>query len=127
MKAILKSLLFCLIFLGIGELLAQPFSQMGNPLNDFNAIPNPAVKDASLSIFPNPMTEVLTVHLQQLQADTAHHIQILGISGEPVLHLPLLQHQTSLDLSHLPRGWYTVHLHIGSKRTSKRVFKMAGP
>lgn len=123
----LKTLISCLILLGIVELGAQPYNRVGNSLNDFNVIPNPTVKESPLRIFPNPMTEVLTIHLQQLQADTAHHIQILGISGEPVLHLPLLQHQTSLDLSHLPRGWYTVHLHIGSTRTSKRVFKIAGP
>jgi predicted lipid carrier protein YhbT len=106
---------------------AQPYRPAPAQLNDYNFSHGLDAKDIALNVFPNPMTHVLTIWARDLHPDTAHYLRVLGISGETVLQTILTNRETNLDLTHLPEGWYVVHLRKGRTQHTQRVFKMTGP
>lgn len=123
----LRIIISTLIWSYAWHLQAQPQALPSKHFNDFTVALSPSAKDALLNVFPNPMTDVLNIYLAALHPDTVHHAYIMGISGEQVLQTRLHSTLTSLDLSHLPEGWYVVYLQVGTQRISKRIFKMTGP
>lgn len=109
------------------NLQAQPYTVQSAHFTDFAVTLSPSAKETLLNVFPNPMTDVLTIYLPALHPDSVHNAYVLGVSDEEVLQTRLHSNLTNLDLSHLPEGWYIVYLQMGTQRVSKRIFKMTGP
>lgn len=69
---------------------------------------------AAFSLYPNPSGGVFTIRLQDAQAAETH-LQVLDMAGRSVhsQHMAPGTRSTVLQLSHLPKGTYTLRLQAG--------------
>lgn len=106
---------------------AQPYASTGAILADYNFGHTLDAQVLPLNVFPNPMNDVLTIWIRDIHPDTLHQVQMLGISGELVLNATIGNRETNLDLSHLPEGWYVLHVRKGRTQLTQRILKTTGP
>lgn len=80
----------------------------------------------SLSIYPNPANEFITIDLYSLKQDV-YKLQLMNIAGQVMyaenlnLNLPFIKKQ--IDLSALPQGIYLIQLSNEEGVYSKRIIK----
>ncbi len=70
---------------------------------------------ATLSVYPNPTTQILNVEMPSLQEET--QVVVYDISGKAVLTQLITEGRTQFDVALLPKGMYFVML-----RTNDEVF-----
>jgi hypothetical protein len=75
--------------------------------------------DDSLSIYPNPASEVVTI----ISGGTSiQGVSVLNVLGENVLNMPnLRESDITLDVSELPSGTYFVHIETANGSVLRKV------
>ncbi|WP_161806997.1 RICIN domain-containing protein, partial [Hymenobacter sp. AT01-02] len=81
----------------------------------------PATADASPTLYPNPVRDVLHINLPQSSRDT--RARILNMTGQVVRSLPLTGADGALDVHDLPSGLYLVELATATQTTRLRFVK----
>lgn len=86
--------------------------------------------DARLQAFPNPVYDVVTVNAN-VKSGAPCTLTVVDMNGkvrltriQPQTNSPLLQE--TLDLSHLPNGYYFLHLNDGGRDRTIRLVKVNG-
>ena len=78
----------------------------------------------NLSLYPNPAHDKLTVNFTAAEAKT-YAINLYNGVGEQVLvsktHFDIGENTTTLDVSHLPRGFYVVKVQNGGQNLAQKV------
>ena len=85
-----------------------------------------ALATSLLSVFPNPVNDVLKIELQAL-ADQRHQLDIINASGQLLHSQAISKGSTTLfetiDVSNLPSGLYFLRLSNGQAATSHKFWK----
>jgi hypothetical protein len=81
------------------------------------------IEDITLSIFPNPTTDFVTVVTQDDQID---QLMLQDLSGKVIKQEEVVGPKTQLDLSELPKGMYFIHAlgEAGDRLTYCKVIKL---
>ena len=74
------------------------------------------IKSESLQIFPNPSNGILHIN-----SATESNISIVNLLGEEILKMKIAKGDNVIEISHLPKGIYTVISNSNYKIESKRV------
>ncbi len=76
-------------------------------------------KAIEANIYPNPTTGLLTI---QLAENGNYNLQVISVEGKPVVNTQFTN-QTTINLSGLPTGLYSVVMSNASGRIVKRIIK----
>lgn len=98
---------FSLVISGMGEKVSKPSYEI-----------------EGLSVYPNPVTDVLNIQSLQVSLDGAN-IQLFDISGRMVKEINLY-HQLDvyqIDLSEMVSGVYLVKIHVDSQISTNKIIK----
>ena len=82
--------------------------------------------DIELSIFPNPVQDVLKINLKQNDNYSTTEIAIVNILGEQMLKQdfnPVGSMEAEIDISSLPTGCYVVLIKYGNSIVAKKIMK----
>ena len=79
-----------------------------------------AAKNSSVSVFPNPATDALSIHVDGM--GTKASITVADLTGRKVLG-GLTAADGTFDLHSLPAGSYTVTVDDGTKSSVHKVIK----
>lgn len=81
-----------------------------------------AVKDFSVSFFPNPAKDTLNINLGSISA-TSYTFSLIDINGKTVLMVPIENAKLieSISISSLAKGLYLGVLEAGEQRITKKV------
>jgi len=74
----------------------------------------------SINIVPNPVNFTVTIELGQ-DIEGSGSIEVISTEGSAMQRAELRSRQTTLDVSRMPVGWYTVVVTIGASRTSQAL------
>ena len=77
-------------------------------------------KQISVSIFPNPADNILTVQLAEL-SDAA--ITLTDIEGKVVMQKLVSQNQFQLDISSLPKATYFLNIKTAKGQFNQKILK----
>ncbi len=81
---------------------------------------DPEVKESLLYVYPNPVGDELTVHLNG--SDQISEMHLMDLSGRVIQQQLGLQHERrQLDVSDLPDGFYLLEVMTSSERIIKKV------
>lgn len=78
---------------------------------------------AQLRIYPNPAHDKVTVDINPELVTPATELTLFDLIGRPVLHTPLHASHSSLDVSHLPQGVYTLRIATRQGTVTCRLIK----
>ena len=88
-----------------GPLTLAVLDEIGWEITDGLPITNISTPAAPLTVFPNPATTGISLSGDAMQ--DAESIQIFSATGNRIL---MSEATTTLSISHLPAGWYTVYV-----------------
>ncbi|MBP6334741.1 MAG: T9SS type A sorting domain-containing protein [Bacteroidia bacterium] len=88
----------------------------GNP---FFTVGIESVEDASVKIFPNPCTEMLKIHTS---AERFRRAELLDMCGRVLLSMDLIEDNSVLNVSALPKGIYLLRLE-GDRSVMEKIIK----
>ena len=86
-------------------------------LTDLDKVSN----DLSLSLYPNPVTTSLRIHLKDSPLGAT--VRLVDISGKIVMEESVTQDDGSLDLTTLQAGIYFLEVNSGNQKTIKKLIK----
>jgi len=66
------------------------------------------VQEGSITVYPNPTSEQITIETSAIQ--TASQLSILNLNGQEILTRQITKPKTQLDVSCLPNGVYFIRL-----------------
>lgn len=89
--------------------------------NLLNVSENIYEKEETLTVYPNPFSDVLTVNYELTNKPVT--IEVYNLIGKKVINQTLIQQKTVLDLSKQSNGIYFITINDGNKRISKKVIK----
>lgn len=90
------------------------------PTTERDLTPSHSSQQMSISIVPNPANTTATIELGH-DVEGSGSVEVISRGRSTVLRLDLTSRQTTLDISRLPVGWYTVVVTIGTSHTSKAL------
>lgn len=82
--------------------------------------PSPTSQQMSISIVPNPANTTVTIVLGQ-DVEGSGSVEVISQERSTVLRHELTSKQTTLDVSRLSVGWYTVVVTIGTTRSTNAL------
>lgn len=96
------------------------FTSFRRPLEDFDALGVKESVPAGVSVWPNPVSDVMNVRnaIGQLS-----EITILNMLGQPMTKVSHSSDAVSIDVSSLPIGTYVVRVAANGKTTTSKVVK----
>jgi hypothetical protein len=77
------------------------------------------VFDFEVSVFPNPVGDVLTVSVAQVSGT----LDLVDVLGKVYQTIAISNIETQIDMSSLPNGMYVVRFQNGTTNTVKRIIK----
>ncbi len=77
-----------------------------------------ASEEGELSVFPNPVSDVMRVRVQTAGQGT---LTLLDMSGRVVASSPIQSETTTLDLTDLPAGSYIMHYNNGESLLTRNI------
>ncbi len=101
---------------GLNDLM-EGFFTIDASFNPTNAVTDENIN--SLEIFPNPVTDILTIQAQE----TISKISIFNQIGQLVKEINPNLNNTQMDLSNLNNGIYFVKVEAGDNTNTKRIVK----
>ncbi len=78
-------------------------------------------KEKTILIYPNPVTNILTVNLQNIK--TPANIVIYNVSGNIVYKSVITESLHNIDLRNISSGIYLLEINIGGKKIRKKITK----
>jgi len=90
-------------------------------VNAFVGIKN--IDKNTVSIFPNPVKDFITVDISNYESDTNAKIQIMNILGKVVIEKNNIANKEKIDLSTLKNGIYIINVQSGAKKFIFKIVK----
>ncbi len=78
-------------------------------VSDLSSIKNPLNNQDIFTVFPNPANDKLYVKFNDSNY-SAYYVKIIDALGRTMLMLPKPELQNGIDVSHLPKGIYSIIL-----------------
>jgi hypothetical protein len=93
--------------------------------NIITGVNNPQVDMSSMKMFPNPTGEKIWLKVKDVGRGNAV-VSLIDINGRIIMrkelgNISLADFTTSLDLTQLPPGFYTILLTVGKKHYSQKL------
>lgn len=79
--------------------------------------------DLNILIYPNPTTSSINLHITDNEQALQGEAKIYNSSGAQLMSIPVVQQQTTVNMSHLPSGIYIIILNINKKTTQWKIIK----
>jgi hypothetical protein len=108
-------------------LSSTPFDTFTKSPEDIQVTPVEApVEKVAVKLFPNPVSNVLSLAFQQEQKDDNNkkELVIYNHTGKPVIKEVMTGSQKSFNISHLNAGLYYIHIIEGNSRTIRKFMKL---
>ena len=88
-------------------------------------VTNPQVDPYSMTIFPNPTGDNLWVRIND-RAQGEAVLKLFDLTGREIMsrrigQVNMINFSTSIDLKHIPAGYYTVVMSVGQKIFTQKL------
>lgn len=80
------------------------------------------LSSSSVSIYPNPAKDILNISIDHFSTENTH-IEMFDAIGKLIVSDKVNNSLTSIDMSHLSRGMYTIRIVIDGKQLVRRIVK----
>ncbi len=77
----------------------------------------------NILIFPNPVQDVLTVEIRDIDYLLPYRLAILDVLGKEIKHFNINDNKTTLNISDLSKGFYFLHIQTHQGVSVKRFVK----
>jgi GH18 family chitinase/chitodextrinase len=78
--------------------------------------------EASISVYPNPAEDHVTIHVPEGWQDAAI-VTVVNAYGKSFISQKVTEKESTLQLSSLPQGQYIIQITHGQSKTVKRIWK----
>ncbi|MCS6821378.1 MAG: choice-of-anchor J domain-containing protein [Microscillaceae bacterium] len=81
--------------------------------------------EKSLSVYPNPTTDIVEVKLAKNRFSEIPKIQLLTADGKIIFEKNLIENaenfESTINLSNFTKGFYLIKLHVGNLNTTRKI------
>lgn len=100
------------------------FNSLSVEINsDVVGVVDPVNMTASVSLFPNPASDKITLKIQQSNSLQNSFISVYDLAGQLLMQQPISKQQTEIDISNLAKGVYILKLNTNSNAKVIRFVK----